>query len=113
MSLTQEEIELLSVSTETEATKTLLNHISRRLAGREDCKDVNYTVTIDCHGVHMEPLTFVFPNRYRRHESDKLDIVAFVHNYKMPNAVLSDFAFGVYRYQSSYDGTRRKWVKII
>lgn len=93
-------------------TEFLLRSISERLSGREDCRNVNYKVTINHNGVSMEPLVYVYKNRYQRKETDKLDIVSFVHKYKMNGAVLSNFVFGTYQYQSTLDGKRRKWRKI-
>lgn len=93
-------------------TELLLNCISRRLSGREDCRNINYRVTIDHNGVSMDPLIYVYKNRYERKEIDKLDIVSFVHHYKMRNAQLSNFVFGVYEYQSTEESKRRKWRKI-
>lgn len=93
-------------------TEFLLKSISSRLSGREDCKNVTYRVTIDHCGVKMEPLINVFPNRYNRKESDKLDVVSYIHIYKMHNALLSDFVFGTYEYQFSVDHKQRKWRKV-
>lgn len=94
------------------ATEFLLKSISNRLSGREDCRRTNYIVTIDHNGVRMAPLVNVFPNKHTRHEGDKLDVVSFIHQYKMPNTLLSDFVFGTYEYQTTPDGKRRKWRKV-
>lgn len=93
-------------------TEFLLKSIASRLSGRDDCKGVSYQVKIDTNGVAMYPLIYVYKNRYNRKETDKLDIVSFVHHYKMPNVLLSDFVFGTYEYQLSVDGKRRRWRKI-
>lgn len=93
-------------------TEYLLRAIAERLSGREDCRKVCYRVTIDHNGVLMTPHVEVFPNRYHRQESDKVDVVSYVHHYKMPNAILPDFVFGTYEYQLSVDGKRRKWRKV-
>ena len=93
-------------------TEFLLKSIATRLAGREDCKKVKYIVIIDHNGVRMDPLIYVYPNRYKRKDSDKIDIVSFVHQYKMHGALLTDFVFGVYEYELAYEGKRRKWRKI-
>lgn len=94
------------------ATEFLLKTIAERLAGREDCKKVTYTVTIDHGGVSMSPLIYVFPNRYKRKESDKLDIIAWVHQYQMPNAKLSDFVFGTYQYRQDGESKKRRWTRV-
>lgn len=92
-------------------TEFLLKAIADRLSGRDDCRKVCYKVKINHQGVVMTPHVEVFPNRYHRQESDKIDIVSYVHQYKMPNAMLSGFVFGTYEYQLSVDGKRRKWRK--
>lgn len=93
-------------------TEFLLKSISDRLSGREDCKRMTYTVHIDHRGVTMEPLVYVYKNRYSRKETDKMDIVSFVHKYKMSGARLDGFVFGTYEYRLTLDGNRRKWRKI-
>lgn len=93
-------------------TEFLLNSISSRLSGREDCRKVTYRVTINHTGVSMIPLIYVYPNRYSRKEGDKLDIISFVHRYKMNGALLSGFVFGTYEYQMSVDGKQRRWKKV-
>lgn len=93
-------------------TEFLLKAIADRLSGRDDCRKVPYRITIDHNGVSMSPLVYVWPNRYKRKEEDKIDIVSFVHKYKMKGAKLSGFVFGTYEYQLSVDGKRRKWRKI-
>lgn len=93
-------------------TEFLLKSISDRLSGREDCKKVNYIVKIDHNGVSMTPLIYVFKDRYNRKDSDKLDIVSFVHKYKMKGARLDGFVFGTYEYQLLPDGKRRRWRKL-
>lgn len=93
-------------------TEFLLKSIASRLSGRDDCKQVTYKVVIDENGVNMSPLIYVYKNRYNRKESDKMDIISFVHHYRMTNALLSGFVFGTYEYQLSIDGKRRKWRKV-
>lgn len=93
-------------------TEFLLKSIASRLSGREDCQKVRYRVYIDHNGVRMDPLIKVFPNRYRRKETDKIDIVSFIHQHRMKGALLSGFVFGTYEYQLSIDGKRRKWRKV-
>ena len=92
-------------------TEYLLKCISDRLSGRADCRKVRYTVIIDHNGVRMNPLVYVYPNRYRRKETDLIDIVSFVHSYRMKSALLSNFVFGTYEYELSIDGKKRKWRK--
>ena len=91
-------------------TEFLLKSVAERLAGREDCRQITYTIMIDHNGVRMNPLIYVYPNRYKRKETDKIDIISFVHEYKMQGALLSDFVFGIYEY--SLLGSKRKWRKV-
>ena len=93
-------------------TEYLLKCIAQRLAGREDCKKVNYQIHIDASGIHMYPTVKVFPNRYRRKETDKMDIVTFVYHYKMQGVKLDELVFGRYEYQLSSDGKKRRWRKL-
>lgn len=92
-------------------TQELLKAISQRLSGRSDCKGVNYVVKIDYRGVSMTPHIFVFPNRYQRREVDKLDVVSYIHSKKFSNIRLDDLVEGTYIYTSTFDNTRRKWIK--
>ena len=93
-------------------TEDLLKYISSRLSGRDDCKKINYKVTISNTRITMEPLIYVYPNRYNRKETDKIDIVTFVLIYKMPHIMLDDFVTGRYEYQLSADGKNRRWRKL-
>lgn len=91
-------------------TEELLKHISSRLSGRDDCKKLNYKVVISEQGIHMEPIVYVYPNRYKRKETDKIDIISFIHN-QMSNVKLDELVFGRYEYQLSIDGKNRRWRK--
>lgn len=93
-------------------TEYLLKAIAERLSGREDAKKVVYQVRIDHYGVRMKPEFQVYPNRYMRKESDLIDVVSWVHTYKMNNVLLSDFVFGTYEYQLSAEGKQRRWRRI-
>lgn len=93
-------------------TEFLLKAISTRLSGREDCRNLTYRIKIDHNGVTMEPLIYVYKDRYSRKETDRLDIVSFIHQYKMKGAKLSGFVFGTYEYLSTSDNKRRKWRKV-
>lgn len=105
----------MKVSQETlgSITAEFLNCISSRLAGRDDCKKTTYTVTINHNGVTMSPMVSVYPDRYHRKEGDKMNVVQFVHHYKMTSATLDQFVFGTYQYQLSVDGKRRRWTRIL
>ena len=60
----------------------------------------------------MYPFIQIFKNRYSRKESDRIDVVSWVHIYKMQNAKLDGFVFGTYEYQLSAEGKQRRWRKI-
>lgn len=94
------------------ATEDLLNNISKRLSGREDCKKLNYRVTISDNGIYMEPLILVYRDRYHRKEQDKMSIITYVHDFKMSNIRLDEFVFGSYEYQLSADGKNRRWRRL-
>lgn len=90
-------------------TEDFLKLIAYRLAGREDLKHVEYEVTILESGhVIMNPLVRVFPDRYRRKESDKVDIISFILTFMV---CARDFVPGQYIYKNSTNGKRRKWIK--
>ena len=93
-------------------TEFLLKSIATRLSGREDCRKTVYHVVIDYTGVKMTPSVLVWPNRYCRKESDKIDIVSWVHMFKMKQALLTNFVFGTYEYQLSSEGKQRRWRKV-
>ena len=92
-------------------TELLLRSISDRLAGREDCRNITYTVRIDHTGVHMSPMILVFPNRYIKEESSKIDVVSWVHQYKLTALSLSDLVFGTYQFCKEQDAKKRRWKR--
>lgn len=108
------EAEALAAVNRSECTQTLLKAISDRLSGRDDCKGIVYTVDISIrNGVVMTPLIYVFPNRHRRAESDKLDVLSYVHRYKLQNITLDQLEFGTYQYlPNSSNNSKRRWVRV-
>ena len=90
-------------------TEDFLKLLAYRLSGRDDMKHINYKVKISNQGVSMDPVVMIFPNRYRRKEADKIDVVSYILT-----MMLSDRSFvpGEYIYQSSVDNKRRRWVKL-
>lgn len=116
-------------SNNSDLTKRVLKCISDHLSGRNDCKGVNYSVTIGTEYFEelmiFEPVRImVFPNRYRRHESDKVSVISHVIQEHFPelykgtngmfniNADTSKLVKGVYVYESSVDNKRRRWVRV-
>lgn len=93
-------------------TEELLNNISKRLSGRDDCRNMNYCIVINHGGVEMSPSVFVYPDIHHRKDKDKVEIVEFVKYTMMKDAKLSDFTFGTYLYESNYERTKRRWVRV-
>lgn len=93
-------------------TEDLLKNISSRLSGREDCKKLNYRVVISDNYVEMDPLVWVYPDRYHRKETDKLGVVEFVRHNVMNDVSATEFVPGCYEYQLSADGKNRRWRKL-
>ena len=93
-------------------TLEFLNKISRRLSSREDCKRVEYEVTISKSSISMNPLIFVFPDTHHRADIDKMSILTFViQSYNKEQQRLSS---GTYKYEcaDSLSKKRRRWVKV-
>lgn len=98
-------------------TKEFLLGLSKRLSSRKDCRQVEYEVTIDEHGVVFKPEVEVFKNRYQRSECDKVpvqDMVLsnLVNNY-MTDWIRSYLVPGTYIYKLSFDKKRRQWIKLM
>lgn len=105
-------------------TATLLKEIATHLSSREDCKKVNYSVQISNNLITFEPVRKVCPNRYRRCDRDKVDIITHVIKEHFPELVMSvkdnlvievdttKLVEGHYTYQSSIDHKRRRWIRI-
>ena len=96
----------------TKNTEEFLKLLSYRLSGRTELSKVNYNVHISIgNKIRMSPVVYVYPNRYRRCETDKIDAVSFI----LSTFIGKDsrkFVPGDYLYQSSIDNRRRKWIKI-
>ena len=91
-------------------TERFLQLISYRLSGRNDLRHVEYEVTISSkNAVTMHPLIYVYPNRYNRKESDKVDIVSYILTMMV---TARDFVPGKYIYKCSADNKKRKWIKL-
>lgn len=109
---TQFEDDALSAVNKSETTQTLLKAISDRLAGRVDCKNLSYVVDIGIKGVTMVPLIYVYPDKHHRMPSDKIDIISYVHRYKLQDTALDQLEFGTYVYAAT-DTKKRRWEKRI
>lgn len=110
-----------------DSTLDLLQKLSKRLSGRNDCRFKEYEVTIQKEGelskVSLNPNVDVFPNSHRRKQSDKTSVLRWIFN----DDVISGYAYeeygtiviknasyspGLYVYKLSVDNKRRKWIKM-
>ena len=123
-------------------TQKFLRLVARRLSGREDCKQVEFQIGIGAlipqdnpgrflipdslaaNYIFFAPDTFVYKDMYHRSGKDRFRVVDLVLNKNFPELVLgrddlgnlrvdtSQLVKGVYKYQKSYDGKRRRWVRM-
>ena len=109
-------------------TEQFLRCIAQHLSSRRDCRGIRYTVTLGCpvdkRRVTFEPVRLVCPNRYRRCERDKVNIITHVIKEHFPELQLqesdTDIVYvntaklvpGVYVYELSIDKKRRRWARI-
>jgi len=132
-------------------TKEFLIALSDRLSGRSDCKGVEYIVAISVsnvdmldkygldtnsvlHGMNLpdkyldnvvifHPYRLVYPNRYERKESNKLNVLELIAKRfdGLFNGLTDDgdlyvnsgyLSPGLYRYTLSVDRRRRKWERL-
>lgn len=110
-----------------DSTLQLLQKVSKRLSGRDDCRFKEYQVTIhkeeELSKVSLNPNVDVFPDSHRRKQSDKVSVLRWAFN----DDVLSGNAYeeygtiviknatyspGLYVYTLSVDNKRRKWMKL-
>lgn len=120
-------------------TQELLRKITRRLSGREDCKGVEYCLGIGVHVegspinlsdensvedyIFFSPDVYVYRDKKHRKSKDLFRIVDFIlYKYYEEDLVkgrdskgqllvdTSKLVKGLYRYQISIDGRRRKWI---
>ena len=92
-------------------TAEMLQRISRRLSGRDDCKNVEFVITIDFNKMSMSPLVYVFPDTHHRAEVNKMLVTDYILQ-QMPKYSLTS---GVYKYQrvEASPRKRRRWVRIL
>lgn len=116
---------MLSVKEKTQKTKEFLQLVALHLSGREDCRGVNYKVTLnEDKTVLFEPIVMVYPNKHQRKDSDKRIVTRHVLAEHMAyifegsdsqGNTLIDTNWiipGTYEYQSTYDNKRRRWVRV-
>ena len=110
-----------------ERTTSLMNAIALRLSGRDDCKGINYTLSVidegDYQHIVFEPDVVVYPDRYHRKDTDKSQVlVQILTNHFNEHVSKTDegnvfvdgntFVCGNYRYVTSFNNKRRKWIRV-
>lgn len=121
-------------------TQQLLRRITRRLSGREDCRQVEYLIGIGVpvtpntfnsedelkHSedyIYFDPDVYVYRDSKHRKDVDLFRVVDLIlHKYYEDELVkgrdeygnlkvdTSKLVKGVYKYQISMDGKRRRWI---
>ena len=110
-------------------TKQVLQTISRHLSSREDCRDIEYSVTIHNDPitghdiVEVSPYITVFPTTFQRKDTDRRSIAYHVMAYHFPEllqqsstsvvyVIPGTLVHGTYIYKKYRLTSRRKWRKI-
>ena len=129
--------------TESVRTQTFLRQVARRLSGRSDCKQIEFLIGIGyelptyftsqhqevdlkvSNHIMFQPDTFVYRDLHHRSDVDRYRVVDLIlKNYFSElilgrddsgnlNIDISKLVRGVYKYQKSYDGKRRRWVRML
>lgn len=93
-------------------TNKLLKLIAEHLSRREDCRRVEYEVTIE-YGITISPSIYVFPDIHRRKKSDREYIIDHIieHHFDKDENGDPKFALiaGVYKYELSSTKKSRRW----
>lgn len=121
-------------------TQQFLKRITRRLSGREDCRHVEYLIGIGVpvkphiytsdelkkheDYIYFDPDVYVYKDNKHRKDVDLFRIVDLIlHKYYENELVkgrdeygnlkvdTSKLVKGVYKYQISMDGKRRRWIR--
>lgn len=73
-------------------TNLLMNLLSKRLSSRDDCKGQEYVLKITSdklyQSVSFEPNVLVYPNTYKRNQSDKSPVLVHILNHHFKNFVI-------------------------
>lgn len=126
--------------TDSARTQAFLRMIARRLSGRDDCKKMQYVIgiglptdpellkslpegeTVDDH-IFFKPDVHVYKDTYHRSGKDLYKIADLIITKYFPDLVMGRDAYGylkvdttkltkgIYEYQMSVDGKRRRWVR--
>ena len=90
-------------------TERFLFTLSSRLSGRQDCKGVEYVVSIG-DVITIFPYICVFPDTYHRRRTDKRSIIDYIRD--ILDLSSQDLVRGVYKYQLSDSTRKRRWTKV-
>lgn len=118
-------------------TQKFLKAISRRLSGRVDCYRLEYTIGIGCDlpgsgikydneadYIFFRPDIYVYKDLHHRKDTDLFKVVDLICHKHFPELILerddygqlkidtSKLSRGIYKYQISFDGKRRRWVRM-
>ena len=121
-------------------TKDFVNRISSRLSGRVDCSRVEFLVGIGCHVedspikltdntkevdyIYFHPDIYVYRDLHHRKDVDLFRVTDLICHKYFPELVVgrddfgqlkvdtSKLSRGIYKYQLSVDGRKRRWIRI-
>ena len=121
-------------------TQKLLSKVSRRLSGRAECAKVEFILSIgyklkdpgakhpvaisESSYIYFYPDVYVYRDKHHRKDKDLYRITDFICHKYFPEIVIdrdkygqlkidtAQLVSGVYKYQLSVDGKRRRWVKL-
>lgn len=128
------------MNSESIRTQKFLRQLARRLSGRLDCNRVEYLVGIgyevsnsgikiaedneESDYIYFNPDIYVYRDLHHRKDTDLFRITDLICHKYFPEIVIDRDEFGqlkvdtsmlvrgVYKYQLSVDGKRRRWVKM-
>ena len=119
-------------------TQKFLRLIAKRLSGREDCRQIQYEIGIGCmisatdvilpkelteKYIVFKPDVYTYRDNHHRKDIDHFRVTDWIITKYFPELVqgrdeygqllvdTSQFVRGVYQYQLSFNGARRRWVK--
>lgn len=104
-------------------TLSLLRTIAEHLSGRDDCKGIEYRVSVRNDRIIIDPQRNVFPNTHRRKDTDKLNVISHVMKSHFPeyfnyidemdetHVKSNVFVEGRYIYKLSSDRKQRRWER--
>ena len=115
------------ISSNSQRTKKFLQLVAQRLSSRSDCKKVEFIIDIGVtksNCIIFTPDVYVYTDKYHRSDKDYSRITDFIlHKYfdeivkgrdEFGNLIVwtLQFSEGIYKYQLSSNGKKRRWVKV-